>query len=107
MYKDRPGGGIKVNKVVAAMFALGLLLILTSAMMLAVTGGQTAAAQVRVTGPVVETSPATVALAELLIANMEIRAPFAGTVAPMGLDIVPGGWMTVGASVIGLQETSR
>lgn len=49
-----------INKVVAAMFALGLLLILSSVATLAVTGGQTAAAQVKIATPAVETNPVTV-----------------------------------------------
>lgn len=50
---------------------------------------------------------ADVALAEMLVTTMEIRAPFAGTVAPLGSDVVPGGWMTAGGSIIALQEASR
>ena len=50
---------------------------------------------------------ADVALAQMLVNSMEIRAPFAGTVAPMGSGIVPGGWVVAGDSVIGLQEVSK
>ena len=50
---------------------------------------------------------ADVAVAQMLINSMEIRAPFAGTVAPMGSGIVPGGWVVAGDSVIGLQEVSK
>ncbi len=55
----------------------------------------------------VAAAEADVVLAELLVANMEIRAPFAGTVAPFSSDVMPGGWVTAGTSIIVLQEASK
>ena len=48
------------NRLVVTMFALGLLLILSSVITLAVTSGQTASAQVKIAEPIVESNPVTV-----------------------------------------------